>query len=108
MMGNARTKAMNIQVSGKRIEIGEALRGKVRARLPAALGKYFDGGMEAHVVFSRERVMYRADCTLHLDTGSVLKSEGEADDAMHAFETALAHLEKQVRRHMRRLKSHHG
>ena len=68
---------MNIQVSGKQIEIGEALRERVRTRLPAALGKYFDGGMES-------------------------------DDAVHAFELSLTHLEKQVRRHMRRLKSHHG
>jgi ribosomal subunit interface protein len=98
---------MNIQISGKQIEIGEALQERVRTRLAAALGKYFDGGMEAHVVFSRERVMCRSDCTLHLDTGTVLKSEGEADDAIHAFESSLSHLEKQVRRHMRRLKNHH-
>jgi len=99
---------MNIQISGKQIDVGEALQQHVRERAPVTLSKYFEGGMDAHVVFSRERTMVRADCTLHLDTGTVLKSEGEADDAIHAFESSLAHLEKQVRRHMRRLKNHHA
>jgi len=99
---------MKIQISGKQTDVNEALQDRVQTRLPAALNKYFEGGMDAHVVFSRTRAAFRADCTLHLDTGTVLKSEGEADDAIHAFESALSHLEKQVRRHMRRLKNHHA
>lgn len=98
---------MTIQVSGKQIEIGEALPEQVRTLLTDAIGKYFDRGFNAHVVFSKERAMFHADCTVHLDAGALLKSEGEADDAHRAFHQALERIETQVRRHMRRLKGHH-
>jgi ribosomal subunit interface protein len=37
----------------------------------------------------------------------VLKSEGAAQDAQHAFDEAIDRLEKQIRRYKRRLKNHH-
>jgi len=98
---------MKVRVSGKQIEIGEALPEKVRDRLASAVAKHFDGGADASVVFSKERYAYRADCTVHLDSGVVLKSEGKDSDAHRAFDLALEHMEKQVRRYKRRLKNHH-
>ena len=98
---------MQVRVSGKQIEIGEALPQQVRVRLESAIGKYFEGGVDANVVFSHEGAFYRADCSAHLDSGVTLKAQGEAADAYRAFDTALERLEKQVRRYMRKLKSHH-
>ena len=98
---------MKLRVSGKQFEIGEALSGQVRKRLQTVVGKHFDGGAESHVVFSHEGFGFRADCTTHLDTGVVLKAEGEAADAYHAFDAAVAKLENQVKRYKRRLKNHH-
>jgi ribosomal subunit interface protein len=98
---------MKARISGKQIEIGEALPQMVRARLTTAVEKHFDGGADANVVFSKERFLYRADCTVHLDSGVVLKSEGKETDAPRAFDAALDHLEKQMRRYKRRLKNHH-
>lgn len=98
---------MKLRVSGKQFEIGEALPEKVRERLQAVLGKHFDGGAESNVVFSREGSGFRADCTMHLDSGAVLKAEGTAADAQRAFDLAVEKLEKQVRRYKRRLKNHH-
>lgn len=97
---------MKVKVSGKQMEIGEALPEQVRARVQSAIAKYFDGGAEASVVFSHEGTFYRADCSAHLDSGATLKAQGEGEDAYRAFDIALEHLEKQVRRYMRRLKSH--
>jgi ribosomal subunit interface protein len=98
---------MKVRVSGKQIEIGAALPEHVRQRVEAALVKHFDGRAEAHVVFSHEGFGFRADCTAHLDAGVVLKAEGDAADPHHAFEAALVHLEKQIRRYKRRLRNHH-
>jgi ribosomal subunit interface protein len=98
---------MKVRVSGKQVEIGEALPTHVRAQLELAIGKYFDGGVDANVVFSHEGAFYRAACSAHLDSGTILKAEGEGADAYRAFDTALEHIEKQVRRYMRKLKSHH-
>jgi len=98
---------MKVRVSGKQVEIGESLPEKVRGRVEAAITKHFDGGAEAHIVFSHEGGGYRADCAAHLDSGVVLKSQGSGPDAYRAFEAAFDHLEKQVRRYKRRLKNHH-
>jgi ribosomal subunit interface protein len=98
---------MIVRVSGKQIEIGEALPQKVRLQLESILAKHFDGGADAHVVFSHEGSGFRADCSAHLDSGVVLKAEGAGKEAPAAFDAALIHLEKQLRRYKRRLKNHH-
>ncbi|HEX3429783.1 MAG TPA: ribosome-associated translation inhibitor RaiA [Rhizomicrobium sp.] len=97
---------MKVRVSGKQIEIGTALPDHVRERVEHALAKHFDGGGEAHVVFSHEGPGYRADCTAHLDSGIVLKAQGDAVDAQRAFEVCLNHLEKQMRRYKRKIRNH--
>jgi ribosomal subunit interface protein len=98
---------MLVRVSGKQIEIGGALPERVRTHLQAAVDKYFDGGAEAAVVFSREGAFYRAGCTVHLDSGVVLKVEGQGPDAYRAFDAALDRVGKRLRRYTRKLKSHH-
>ena len=98
---------MSVRVSGKQLEIGEALPEQVRKRLQSVIGKHFNGGADSHVVFSHEGASFRADCSTHLDSGVVLKAEGMALDAYRAFDAAVDKLEKQVRRYKRRLKNHH-
>ena len=98
---------MNVRVSGKQIEIGEALPVKVRERLAPAIAKHFDGDASAQVVFAHEGPGYRADCTVHLTSGVVHKAEGAGKDVHAAFDAVMEHLEKQLRRYKRRLKNHH-
>ena len=99
--------AMTVQISGKNIDIGEALRGSINSRLADGLSKYFDRGYGGHVVISREGSQFRAECHLHLDSGIVLKSQGEAGDAYQSFDKAAIRLEKRLRRYNRRLSDHH-
>jgi ribosomal subunit interface protein len=103
----ARMGPMKVRVSGKQIEIGEALPEQVRARIEGAIGKHFDGGADSHVVFAHEGTGFRCDCATHLDSGVVLKAQGSGTDAYKAFDAALDRLEKQLRRYKRRLKNHH-
>jgi ribosomal subunit interface protein len=98
---------MKVRVSGKQFEIGEVLPQQVKKRLQTVVGKHFDGGAESNVVFSHEGFGLRADCTTHLDSGVVLKTEGQAADAHHAFGAALTKLRHQIKRYKRRLKNHH-
>ncbi len=98
---------MQIRVSGKQIAIGEALPDFVRERLAASIEKHFDGEAEGHVVFAHEGSGYRADCTVHLSAGAMLKSHAVGNDPRVAFDEALERLEKQLRRYKRRLKNHH-
>ena len=45
---------MPLRVSGKNIKVGEALRGRINARLAEAMAKYFDGGFSGHVTIGRD------------------------------------------------------
>lgn len=99
---------MDIQVSGKNLDLGEALQTHVENRLGEGVTKYFGRGAEAFVTFSRERHSVECEMTAHLFSGVFLAAHGEADDAYSAFETALEKLEKRIRRYKRRLKNHHA
>jgi ribosomal subunit interface protein len=98
---------MQIRVAGKQIEIGEALPQHVRETLLVAVEKYFDRDAEASVTFIKERTGFRADCSVHLSSGAFMQAHGTGESARQAFDIALDHLEKRVRRYKRRLKNHH-
>jgi len=99
---------MNIRVSGKHIEIGQALPQHVRDKLSAAVAKHFDRPAQANVTFMKERTGFRADCMVHLSSGALMHAHASATDPHAAFDIALDHLEKRGRRYKRRLKNHHG
>lgn len=97
---------MNLRVSGKNMDVGEALREKAQDHFDAAVSKYFDGGYEGHLTLEPEGIGYRADCVVHLDTGVVLQAGASAHDATVAYETMAGHIEKRLRRYKRKLKNH--
>jgi len=99
---------MDIQVSGKNIELGDALQSHVTGRLTDGVKKYFDRGAEATVTFAREKREVECDLTTHLASGVFLAASGRAGDAYGAFEESLEKLEKRIRRYKRRLKDHHA
>lgn len=98
---------MDIQVSGKNMDLGDALQAHVVDKLSDSVRKYFDRGAEASVTFTKERYLVDCEMTAHLDSGVFLASHGEGGDAYSAFEESLEKLEKRVRRYKRRLKKHH-
>lgn len=98
---------MRIQISGKQIDIGDALRQHVEGRLGDAVGKYSDRPVEAVVTFSREGHFFVTDSSVHLATGMKAQSSGRADEIYASFEGAVERMEKQLRRYKRRLKDHH-
>jgi len=99
---------MDIQVSGKNMDLGDALQTHVSDKLEDSVQKYFDRGAEASVTFSKERHLVDCDVTAHLDSGVFLAAHGEGGDAYSAFEESLEKLEKRIRRYKRRLKNHHA
>jgi len=98
---------MHIKVSGKHIDVGEALRTHVEYNLVAAVGKYFDRPVDAHVVFSRSGHAFKCDSSVHLATGLTAQAHAENDEIYAAFDQATDKIEKQLRRYKRRLKDHH-
>ena len=98
---------MRIQVSGKQIDIGDALRSHVEDRLGEAIGQYFERPVDSIVVFSKEGHEFVAGASVHLPTGLTVQSKGRAPEIYAAFEGAVERLDKQLRRYKRRLRDHH-
>lgn len=98
---------MEILVSGKNMDLGEALQTHVDDRLREGVTKYFGRAAEASVTFAKERHLVECEVIAHLASGVFLAAHGEGGDAYSAFEDALEKLEKRVRRYKRRLKNHH-
>lgn len=99
---------MQLTVTGKQVDVGDALRRHVETALAALLGKYFRTAIEAHAVFGREAHLIRADLSLHVGRGMVVNSGAAATDHHAAFDAAAERLGKQLRRYKRRLRDYHG
>ena len=97
---------MHITVSGKQVDLSDALRVRVEQHLDLIAGKYFDHAQEAHVTFSRARSFFTCDINVHAGRGLTLRGEGEAGDAHAAFDDAAEHIAKRLRRYRRRVNDH--
>ena len=100
---------MQIHVSGKGVEVGEALRAHIEEQIEEHVKKYIDRINSVHVVVSKEAHLFRVDITGNLGThaGFVIRSRGELQDVYAAFDEALEKVSKQLRRYKRKLTNHH-
>jgi ribosomal subunit interface protein len=100
---------MRIQVAGRQMDVGEALKTRIEYELASGVEKYFSRATDAVVTVGRNGgAGVEVDCTVHLSSGISLQAQGHAGDAHTAFDDAMSKLEKRVRRYKRRLKNHHA
>jgi ribosomal subunit interface protein len=95
---------MTLRISGKSINVGDALRTRVSERTDEVLRKYFDGNYSGHITLSKDGFGFRTDCSLHLDSGITLEADSNASDAYASADQALVMIEKRLRRYKSRLK----
>jgi ribosomal subunit interface protein len=98
---------MRIQITGKQIDIGDALRTHVEGELGGVVGKYAGRPTDAQVIFSRAAHEYACEATVHLSTGLTAQAKARATEIYAAFDACAEKLDKQLRRYKRRLKNHH-
>jgi len=87
---------MSFRISGKNLDIGEALRERVNARIAEVLAKYFDGGYSGHVTVAKDGFGFRTECAIHLDSGITLHTEANAADAYASADQAALLIEKRI------------
>ena len=97
---------MQVTVSGRHLDLSDALRTRVEAQLDVIAHKYFDHALEANVTFGRARSFFTCDINVHAGRGLTLRGEGEAADAHAAFDDAAEHIAKRLRRYRRRVNGH--
>lgn len=98
---------MQYQVSGKQIDIGEALTTHVQDGLSDLIEKYAQRPTDVHVVFSRDAHEMVCETTIHLSSGLTVQAKAHAGDIYASYEACAEKLDKQLRRYKRRLKNHH-
>ena len=101
---------MRVQVAGRQMDVGEALRSRIEDELTSGVGKYFNRATDAVVTVAKNGggIGIEVDCAVHLSSGISLQAAGHGGDAHSAFDDALGKLEKRVRRYKRRLRNHHA
>jgi ribosomal subunit interface protein len=99
---------MQLSITGRQIDIGDALRNHARARLSSVTGRFLDAAVDGAVNFVREGTGYRTDCTVHLRSGLYLHTHGKSPDIYAAFDQAVEKLEKRLSRHKSKIRDHHN
>ncbi len=98
---------MRYQITGKQIDIGDALQTHVQTELGAIVEKYAQRPTDANVIFSRNAHEYACETVIHLSTGLTAQARAHATEIYAAFESCAEKMDKQLRRYKRRLKDHH-
>ncbi|NSX53354.1 ribosome hibernation-promoting factor, HPF/YfiA family [Parasulfitobacter algicola] len=98
---------MRYQITGKQIDIGEALQTHVKNGLGVVMDKYAERPTDANVIFSKSGHEHVCEATVHLSTGLTAQAKARANEIYAAFEECCDKMEKQLRRYKRRLKDHH-
>lgn len=97
------TKAINLSVSGKNVQVTPALREHSERRL-SKLQKYFDDGrpLRADVVLYTEREQHIAEVTIQV--GSLLvRGVAKTDDMYVSIDSAVDRIARQVRKYKTRI-----
>ena len=98
---------MRYQISGKQIDVGEALSTHVETQLGETIDKYSQRPTDATVIFSKNAHEFICDAVVHLSTGLTVQAKGGSPEVYAAFEQCKDRMDKQLRRYKRRLKDHH-
>lgn len=98
---------MKYRISGKQIDIGDALTAHVQQELGSVVEKYAQRPTDAQVVFSKTAHEFVCEIVVHLSTGLTAQASARATEIYAAFDDSAEKMDKQLRRYKRRLKDHH-
>lgn len=98
---------MRTQISGRQIDVGQALQSHVTSEIGTILGKYSQRPTDAQIVFSRSGHEFVCESEVHLSTGMSVQARARATEIYAAFDACGEKMDKQLRRYKRRLKDHH-
>jgi putative sigma-54 modulation protein len=95
---------MQISLTGHHVDITEALRSYVDSKLER-LERHFDQVTNVHVILSVEKLRQKAEATMHVN-GADLFADSEQEDMYAAIDGLMDKLDRQVKKHKEKIKSH--
>lgn len=101
---------MELNVHGKQIDVGDALRTHVSDKLEDLNEKYFNHATFATVTFSKEghgKPRIKTHINVQLGKNIMVAADSTDPDPYAAFEAAASKVGKQMRRYKKKLRDHH-
>lgn len=99
---------MQVIISGKHMEVGDALKTHIESLLQQNVKKYFDRAIKATVVISKHEHHFLADIQVNEGSGhqAIIKGNGVNEDPYSAANEAIVKIEKQLKRYKSKLNDH--
>ncbi|ATC96172.1 ribosome hibernation promoting factor [Pseudoalteromonas tunicata] len=95
---------MQLNLTGRHVEITEPLRDYVTNKF-AKLERHFDHINNVHVILDIEKLVQKAEATLHV-TGGELFATSEHEDMYAAIDALIDKLDRQVIKHKEKNSRH--
>ncbi|MCP4683590.1 MAG: ribosome-associated translation inhibitor RaiA [Desulfobacterales bacterium] len=95
---------MDITVTFRHTEPIESLKTYAEEKV-FKIKKYLDSSLKAHIVLSVEKFRHEADVTLNVN-GTWIKAVEETGDMYSAIDQVMDKIEKQVKRHLSKIRNH--
>lgn len=98
---------MQLSISGHHIDVTDPLKDYVTGKL-TKLERHYDHITNVHVVLSVEKLVQKAEATLHI-SGAELFADAHSEDLYAAIDALVDKLDRQVLKHKERvIERHHG
>lgn len=95
---------MQVIVTGHHLEITDSLKAHVNTRFEK-LARHFDNVTDVHVILSIEKLMQKAEATVHIN-GATVFAEDHQEDMYAAIDDMVTKLDRQITKHKEKLTSH--
>lgn len=97
---------MQLNVTGHHVDVTDSLRNYVGTKL-GRLERHFDNVVDIHCVLTVEKLVHKAEATIHMGGGTV-HAESIEQDMYAAIDTLADKLDRQVIKHKEKLTDHHA
>jgi putative sigma-54 modulation protein len=95
---------MQVIVTGHHLEVTDALKAYIDVKFEK-LARHFDKVTDVHVILSVEKLIQKAEATLHL-SGANLFAEDHQEDMYAAIDQMVDKLDRQITKHKEKMLSH--
>jgi ribosomal subunit interface protein len=99
---------MQIEITGKHIDLGPSLKEKITESLTKVVHKYFNDAVDSRVTVEKKNHLVSIHLEVHIGRNIILRTTESESDPYTALEQSIHKLEKNLRRYKERLKAHHS
>jgi putative sigma-54 modulation protein len=98
---------MQINVSGHQVAITPALHDYVSGKFDRIV-RHFDHLHDVTVTLSVEKLLHKAEATVHCSSNKTIHADAQAADMYAAIDALADRLDRQVKKHKEKLTDHHA